>query len=109
MFNRKWDSEDYKRFLKSPEWNRKAWQVKQRSKYHCENCRDYAKHCGAVHHLTYKERNDVESDWCQGWLPPISYLVYLCCDCHALIHGKGYYDPLNPPSWAEMKKGFDAL
>jgi hypothetical protein len=89
----------YSEFLKSPEWALKKAEVKRRAKGLCERCGADATRCGATHHTTYKH----------GWDCDVAWLALLCCDCHEFVHNKSTYDPLSPPSFAELEQMISRL
>jgi hypothetical protein len=72
--NRRWD---YRTYIKSPEWRRKADAAKKRAGYRCQVC-NKGKNEGArleAHHRTYDRLGHEKSE----------DITVLCHDCHELF------------------------
>ena len=67
-------TEEYKAYLKSPEWKEKRLEVLRRDKFICQKCKK--EWATEVHHLTYKNiYNERLED-----------LLSVCKGCHEKIH-----------------------
>jgi len=90
----------YEAFLTFDIWKDTARRVRIRADHKCERCgyRDDPNFL-VVHHADtrYSNPNRPDAPWWvpKGWLPDDCFLVCLCGDCHAYVHGHGS-DPLAP-------------
>ena len=79
----KLQSEEYKRYIRSPEWEQKKQERMKIDHYSCVMCGRSREHCRTlqVHHITYKNlgHENVYTDLCT-----------VCGSCHKKLHN--YYD-----------------
>jgi len=70
---------DYYKYIRSPEWVHKAFQVRRRAGFKCQACNapDMPNNRLQVHHRKYPEFNGDE---------PLSDLICLCDFCHVSVH-----------------------
>jgi 5-methylcytosine-specific restriction enzyme A len=87
---REWEDE-YRIFLKSPEWDALRKQVLERDGFCCQACGQIkTQYYLQVHHLTYR----------LGFQPPLWLLKTVCLECHDRLHADkhSFADPWCPPS-----------
>ena len=79
----KLQSEEYKRYIRSPEWEQKKAERMRIDNYSCVMCGRNREHCRTlqVHHVTYARLGDenIYTDLCT-----------VCGSCHKKLHN--YYD-----------------
>jgi len=66
---------------------RRREKVKRRAHGMCERCGSKGFVC---HHLSYQGfgDSDTSDEWPEGWDCDISFLAWLCFECHDLCHGR---------------------
>lgn len=76
-------SEEYRRYIRSPEWEKKKAERMRIDNYSCVMCGRNREHCRTlqVHHITYKNlgHENIYTDLCT-----------VCGSCHKKLHN--YYD-----------------
>lgn len=73
-------TEYYKRYIRSPDWQRKKQERYEIDNHKCVMCGRYASNCRyglQVHHISYRNL---------GHEDPYTDLVTLCPRCHRWIH-----------------------
>lgn len=71
-------SEEYKKYIISPKWQKKRVHIAILRKFTCERCKKQVKYGYHIHHKTYKHLGN-EKD---------HELMFLCEECHKIIHIK---------------------